>query len=123
MHTLYESLMGMIYTFVLLSLLTEGKNPPFTIFACWLIHYMHNALVMNDQSNKEHFPNIWTLDGAHSPFALAIIAIVFNKRTDLLPLDTPKPDIENIQWCQDIFDLNADMTWSCKGTDLRIFVY
>ena len=110
MHTLYESLMGMIHTFVLPSLLTEGKNLPFTIFACWLIHYMHNALVMNDSSNKEHFPNISTLDSAHNLFALAIIAIslnVFDKRTDLLLLDTLEPDIENLQQCQDSFDLNA----------------
>ena len=110
MHTLYESLMGMIHTFVVPSLLTEGNNLPFTIFARWLVHYMHNALVMNDSSDKEHFPNISTLDGARNLFALAIIAIllnVFDKRTDLLLLDTLKPDIENLQQCQDIFDLNA----------------
>ena len=90
----------MIHTFVLPSLLTKGKNLPFTISASQLVHYMHNALVMNDSSNEEHFQNISTSDGAHDLFALAIIAIllnVFNKRTDLLPLDTLKPDIENLQ--------------------------
>ena len=53
------------------------------------------------------FPKYFNI---HSLFALAIIAIllnVFDKRTDLLPLDTLKPDIENLQWCQDIFDLNT----------------
>ena len=72
MHTLYESLMGMIHTFVLPSLLTEGKNLPFTIFARWLLHYMHNTLVMNDLSDKEHLLNISTLDGTHDLFAQCV---------------------------------------------------
>ena len=100
MHTLCESLMEMIHIFVLPSLLTKGRNLPFTIFAHWLIHYMHNALVMNDSSDKEHLPNISTLDGTHDLFALAIISIllnVFDERTYLLRLDTLKPDIENLQ--------------------------
>ena len=63
-HMLYESLMGTIHTLVLPSLLTKGKNLPFTNFACQLVYYMHNALVINDSSNKEHFLNISTLDGA-----------------------------------------------------------
>ena len=79
MHTLYESLMGMIHTFVLPSLLTEGKNLPFTIFVHQLVHYMHNTLVMNDSSDKEHCPNISTLDGACDLFALAIIAMCSTK--------------------------------------------
>ena len=79
MHTLYESLMEMIHTFVLPSLLTEGENLPFTIFACRLIHYMHNALVMNDSSNKEHLPNISTLDSTCNLFALAIITMCLTK--------------------------------------------
>ena len=85
MHTLYESLMGMIHTFVLPSLLTEGRNLPFTIFACWLVHYMHNALVMDDLSDEEHFPNISTSDGAHGLFALAIITILLNVFEDRPP--------------------------------------
>ena len=89
-HTLHESLMGAIHTFILLSLLTEGKNLPLMPFAHHIVHYMHNAFVLNDLGDREHLPSLSTLDGARNVFAPAAITIflnVFDDRTYLLPHD------------------------------------
>ncbi|KAF8800472.1 hypothetical protein BYT27DRAFT_7026457, partial [Phlegmacium glaucopus] len=70
MHTLQDSLIGAIHTFILPSLLTEGEKPPFVMFARRLVHYFHNAFVLNDSSDRAHLPALSTLDGVRDLFAL-----------------------------------------------------
>jgi hypothetical protein len=102
--------MGRIHSFVLPTLLTEGKNPPFSIYIRRIVHYMHNAYVMNDSSDRSHLLPLSSLDDARDIFALATMAIllnVFDERTYQLSSDTHQADPTALQQCHDIFDLNA----------------
>ena len=109
-HTLYETLIGLIHLFVLPSLLTEGKKPPLTIFACRLVHYMHNSYVVNDSSDRSHLLSFSTLDDAQDLFSLVTVATFLNvldDRTYQLSLETFQEDPAVLQQCHDFFDLNA----------------
>lgn len=111
-HMLHESLMGAIHTFILPSLLTDGKNLPLMPFARHIVHYMHNTFVFNDSGDREHLPSLSTLDGARNFFAPAAITIslnVFDDRMYLLPHDfsSSKQDLACLRRCHDTFDFNA----------------
>jgi hypothetical protein len=102
--------MGRIHSFVRPTLLTEGKNPPFLIYIRRIVHYMHNAYVMNDSSDRSHLLPLSSLDDARDLFALATMAIllnVFDERTYQLSSDTHQTDPTALQQCHDIFDLNV----------------
>lgn len=109
-HTLYETLLGQIHSFVLPSLLTEGKKPQLTIFARRMVHYMHNAYVLNDSSDRDHLLSFTTMDDVRDIFSLITLAMflnAFDERTYHLPLDTFQGDREILLQCHDLFDLNA----------------
>ena len=102
--------MGLIHSFILPSLLTEGKNPPFTIFARRIIHYMHNAYVLNDSSDRDHLLSFSTLDDARDLFSLVTISLFLNvldERTYQLSSETIQEDPTVLRRCHEIFDLNA----------------
>jgi hypothetical protein len=102
--------MGQIHSFVLPSLLTEGKNPPLTIFARRIVHYMHNAYVLNDSSDRSHLLSLSTMDDVRDFFSLVTIAIFLNvldERTYQLSTSTIQEDPIVLQRCHDMFDLNA----------------
>ncbi|KAF8810356.1 hypothetical protein BYT27DRAFT_7070461, partial [Phlegmacium glaucopus] len=77
-HTLQDSLIGAIHTFILPSLLTEGEKPPFIMFAHCLVHYFHNVFILNNSSDRAHLPALSTLDGVQDLFTLFAIAIFLN---------------------------------------------
>lgn len=109
-HTLHDSLMGHIHSFLLPSLLTEGKNPPLTIFARRLVHYMHNAYVVNDSSDRSHLLSLSSMDDARDFFSLIAIAIFLNvldERTYQLSSDTFQEDPTICEQRHETFDLNA----------------
>lgn len=109
-HTLYETLIGRIHSFVLPSFLTEGKEPSFSTFLRRIVHYMHNAYVLNDSSDRSHLLTFSTLDDARDLFSLVTIAIFLNvldDRTYELSSDTYQEDNTVLQQCQEVFDLNA----------------
>lgn len=99
-----------IHSFILPSLLTEGENPPLTIFARRIVHYMHNAYVVNDSSDRSHLLSFSTMDDARDLFSLITIAIflnVFDERTYQLSSDAFQEHPTNFQQCHEVFDLNA----------------
>jgi len=107
---LYETLMGHIHSFILPSFLTEGKPPSLTIFIRRIVHYMHNAYVLNDSSDTGHLLSFTTLDDARDLFSLVTAAIFLNvldDRTYELSSETSQKDLKILQQCHDIFDLNA----------------
>lgn len=109
-HTLYETLIGRIHTFILPSLLTEGKSPPFTTFVRRVVHYMHNAYVVNDSSDRSHLLSFSSLDDARDLLTLVAMAIFLNvldERTYQMSMGTNQEDPTSLQQCHDIFDLNA----------------
>lgn len=102
--------MGLIHSFVLPSLVTEGKKPQLTIFARRMVHYMHNAYVLNDSSDREHLLSFTSMDDVRDFFSLLAIAHllnVFDERTYQLSSDTLQEDRTVLQQCHDVFDLNA----------------
>ena len=102
--------MGRIHSFVLPSLLTEGKNPPFTMFIRRIAHYMHNAYVVNDSSDRSHLLSFLSLDDARDLLALVAMGIYLNvldERTYQWSFETHKDDPTALQKCHDNFDLNA----------------
>lgn len=109
-HTLYETIMGEVHSFVLPSLLVEGKLPSLTIFIRRIVHYMHNAYVTNDSSDRSHLLTFSTLDDARDLFSLIATAILLNAlddRTYELSSETYQEDPTHLQQCHDMFDLNA----------------
>lgn len=109
-HTLYETLIGRIHSFVLPSLLTEGKHPPFTTFIRRIAHYMHNAYVADDSSDRSHLLSFLDLDDARDLLSLAAMGIFLNvldERTYQCSLETRQDDSTALQECHDLFDLNA----------------
>lgn len=109
-HTLLETLIGQIHAFVLPSLATEGKRPQLAIFARRMVHYMHNAYVLNDSSDREHLLSFTNMDDVRDFFSLLTIAHflnVFDERTYQLSSDTLQEDRAVLQQCHDVFDLNA----------------
>ena len=108
--TMYETLMGRIHSFILPSLLTEGRNPPFSIFVQRMVHYMHNAYVVNDSSDRGHLLAFSSMDDARDLLSLVTLAIFLNvldERTYKLSLETYQDDPIALQRSYDIFDLNA----------------
>lgn len=102
--------MGRIHSFVLPSLLNEGENPPFTIFIRRIIHYMHNAYVVNDSSDRSHLLPFTSLDDARDLFSLVALAIflnVFDERTYQMSSETHQNDPVALLECHKNFDLNA----------------
>jgi hypothetical protein len=102
--------MGRIHTFILPSLLTEGKTPPFAIFIRRIVHYMHNAYVLSDSSDRSHLLPLSSIDDARDLLALATMAIflnIFDERTYQLSTETHQEDPNALQQCHDTFDLNA----------------
>jgi hypothetical protein len=109
-HTLYETLIGQVHSFVLPSILTEGERPPFTIFIRRIVHYMHNAYVVNDSSDRSHLLLFTNLDDARDLFSLVTMALflnVFDERTYGLSSETHRDDAEALEQCYDAYDLNA----------------
>ena len=107
---MYESLMGRIHSFVLPSLFTDGRNPPFSIFVRRIVHYMHNAYVVNDCSDRSHLLSFSSADDARDLFSLVALAIFLNvldERTYQLSLEAYQDDPVALQQSYDIFDLNA----------------
>lgn len=107
---LQDSLFGVIHTFILPSLLTEGENPEFSIIARRMVHYFHNALVLNDSSDTEHLPSLSTMDEVGDFFCLFIIAIFLNgldQRTYQVSTEIANFDEDTLLQCHKIYDLNA----------------
>ena len=110
LHTLHDTLMGQIHTFILPSLLTEGGRPPLTTFIRRVVHYMHNAYIVNDSSDRGHLLSFSTLDDARDFLSLITLAVFLNvldERTYRPSLETYQKDPAILQQCHDIFDLNA----------------
>lgn len=109
-HTLYETFMGRIHSFVLPSLLNEGTQPSFTIFIRRMVHYMHNAHVENDSSDRSHLLSLTSMDDARDLFSLVAMSLfsnVLDERTYQLSCETHEKDHKILQQCFDVFDLNA----------------
>ena len=109
-HTLYETLVGQIHSFILPTLLTEGTKPPLSIFIRRIVHYMHSAYVMNDSSDGSHLLRLSSLDDARDLFSLISMAIFLNvldERTYRLSLESPQERLPTLQQCHELFDLNA----------------
>ena len=109
-HTLYETLIGKIHSFILPSLLIEGRDPPFALFARRLVHYMHNTYVKNDSSDKGHLLSFTTIEDARDLLSLVAIAIflnVFDERTYSPSSETFQDNPTILQQCHTVFDLNA----------------
>lgn len=108
--TLRNSLLGLIHTFVLPSLLTEGESPPFSMFARRMVQYFHNAFVLKDLSDNDHLPCLSTIEGVHNLCALFVLAIFLNaldKRTYHLAHEIPNDNLDTLLQYQQKFDLNA----------------
>lgn len=108
-HTLYETLIGQIHSFILPLLLTEGERPPFNTFIRRIVHYMHNAYVVNDSSDRSHLLLFRSLDDARDLFSLVTMAIflnVFDERTYELCSEKHQDNPAALKKCHDIFDLN-----------------
>jgi hypothetical protein len=106
---LHRSLSGIIHTLILGDFLSDGKFPSPTIFIRRLVHYFHNALVLNDNSDKTHLPTLSTIDGAQdlmSLFAMAIFLNVFDPRTYRFPPFSTEDNIHTVVQQYNIFDLN-----------------
>lgn len=102
--------MGQIHSFILPSLLTEGKRPPLSVFARRIVHYMHNAYVVDDSSDKSHLLSFSTLDDTRDLFSLVTLAIFLNvldERTYKLSSETSQEDPTFLEQCHTAFDLNA----------------
>jgi hypothetical protein len=102
--------MGRIHSFILPSLLTEGKPPPFTTFIRRIVHYLHNAYVVNDSSDQSHLLSLSSLDDARDFLALISTAFFLNvldERTYQLSLDIHQENPIALQQCHNVFDLNA----------------
>ena len=102
--------MGQIHTFILPSLLTEGRQPPLTTFIRRVVHYMHNAYIVNDFSDRGHLLFFSTMNDARDFLSLITLAVFLNvldERTYRLSLETYQKDPAILQQCHDIFDLNA----------------
>jgi hypothetical protein len=109
-HTLQDSLLGIVHTFVLPGLLTEGENPELSTFARRMVQYFHNALVLNDTSDRDHLPNFSTMDGVGDLFALFVIAMFLNaldERTYQLSSEISDCDDDTLLTYQKVFNLNA----------------
>jgi hypothetical protein len=101
-HTLHATLFGLIHSFILPSVLTEGNHPPVAMLIRRLIHYFHGALVGNDPSEDDHMLDLASRNGAQDIFALFALAIFLNaldERTYTIPAQSPQ--------LHAIFDLNA----------------
>jgi hypothetical protein len=99
-HTLYETIMGEVHAFVLPLLLVEGKLPSLTILIRRIVHYMHNAYVTNDSSDRSHLLTFSTLDNARDLFSLIATAILLNaldNRTYELSSETYQEDPTHLQ--------------------------
>ena len=109
-HMLYEMLMGQIHSFVLPSILTDGRSPLLTIFIRRIVHYMHNAYVVNDSSDRGYLLNFTTLDDTQDLFSLvatAILSNVLDDRTYELSSETSQENLAILQQCHNVFNLNA----------------
>jgi hypothetical protein len=108
-HLLHRSLFGIIHTLILGDFLSEGKFPSPIIFIRRLVHYFHNAFVLNDHSDETHLPTLSTINGAQdlmSLFAMAIFLNVFDPRTYRFPLFSPMDNVHTVVQQYNIFDLN-----------------
>lgn len=109
-HTMYESLIGQIHSFILPSLLTEGKFPPLSTFVRRIVHYMHNAHVINDSSDRGHLLSFSSLDDVRDLFSLVTMAIFLNVFDERTYQQSPEVFQENptiLERCHVLFDLNA----------------
>ena len=101
-HTLYETLIRQIHSFILPTLLTEGTKPPLTIFICRIVHYMHSAYVMNDSSEGSHLLIFSSLDDTRDLFSLISMAILLNvldERMYQLSLEGHQEGLTTLQQC------------------------
>jgi hypothetical protein len=102
--------MGLIHTFILPSLLTEGKHPPFSMFARRLMHYFFNSFVLDDPSDKDHLPVLHTMEGARDLLSLFVIVMFLNvldERTYELAPTTIYQPLDVLEKCQVLYDLNS----------------
>jgi len=107
---LHATLFGAIHSFILPSVLTEGKNPPSGLFIRRIVHYFHNAFVLEDSSNTEHLPSLTNMDGVQAIISLFTLAIYFNvldERTYEFPSGAPMTDHNTLLACHQLYDLNA----------------
>ena len=106
-HTFHDSLYGCIHTFILPSLLTEGKEPSFT--HC-IVHYFHNSFLLNNQDKGDHLSNLCAMDGVgdlFSLFAASMFLNVFDDQSYQSLLISANQTHDSLQKVQDLFDLNA----------------
>ena len=71
---------------------------------------MHNAYVVNDSSDRSHLLSFSTFDDVRDLFALVTMAIFLNvldERTYQLSLEAYQEELNILQMCHNIFDLNA----------------
>ena len=90
--------------------MTEGEKPCFSTFARRLVHYLHTSFVLDDPSDREHLPNLSTMDGAKdmlSLYAIALFLNAFDDRTYKTPPISANQSHETLKKCQEFFDLNA----------------
>jgi hypothetical protein len=86
MHMLYDSLYRHIHSFILPSLLTEGKNPGFSTFIRHIVHYLHTSFVLNDPGEGDHLLELCTMDGVRDLFSLFVITMFLNIWWSNLPI-------------------------------------
>ena len=107
---MHATLFGAIHSFILPSVLTEGKNPPSGLFIRRIVHYFHNAFVLEDSSDTEHLPSLTNMDGVQAIISLFTLAIYFNvldERTYEFPSGAPMTDHNTLLACHQLYDLNA----------------
>lgn len=109
-NTLQDTLFGLIHAFVLPSLLTEGEKPDFSVFARCIVHYFHNALMLDDFCARDHLPDFSTIDGVRHFVALFHLALFLNaldERTYQLTGNVSDRDEDSLLLCQQRYNLNA----------------
>lgn len=100
-YTLQDNLFGDIHTYILPSLLTEGKIPELSIFTCWMVQYFHNAFVLNDSSDRDHLLSLSIMSRVSNFLAF------LDTWTYWLSMEISDQDDDILMKCQETCDLNA----------------
>ena len=104
--------MGLIHTFILSSVITQGEGPRLSTFIRRLVHFFHNSFVLDglDEREMDHLPSFSSMNGVKDLFSLYAIVMFLNvldERTYRISPFLVNLSRDDLQSCQEIFDLNA----------------
>jgi len=95
------------YTLILNDFLSDGKHPSPIIFIQCLLHYFHNAFILDHYSDKFHLPTLSTIDGVWDLMSLFAMAIFLNVQTYHFPSLSSMHNLNTVHQYYNIFDLNG----------------